>query len=260
MRSSSRNRLAVVGLLGAASLLAQDNPLDSRNAVKINFPQDSPVNFVLATMGESRATARGAALLLDLHMSLELRNSSPNRIHGVALRVVAQEVAAGGKASVAIPSLNIGPGDAFPVRIDLQLMRPTQVAGGPLVQVDLDGVLFQDLTFFGPDRLNSRRLLTVWALEAQRDREHFKRVLAQSGPDGLRQEMLASLTRQADQPQLDVRVIRRRTVSTAALAPERTAQFAFVKFPDSPVEPLEGWAEISGTGQETNGVNAQGGL
>lgn len=246
MRSSAGCRLAVLGILGAAALLAQDAALDSRNAVKINFPQDSPLNFVSATMGESRATARGAALLLDLHMSLELRNASSNRIHGVALRVVAQEVAPGGKASVAVPSLNIGPGESFPVRIDLQLMRPNQPAGGPLVEVDLDGVLFQDFSFFGPDRLNSRRLLTVWETEAQRDRQFFRRVLAQAGPEGLRREVLASLARQADQPQLDVRVIRRRSVSSAALNPGHTAQFAFLKFPEAPVQPVDGWAEIAG--------------
>ena len=240
------NRLSVFGLLCASGLVAQDSLLDSRNAVKINIPQDAPVNFVSLTMGPSRATARGAALLLDLHMSLDLRNASPNRVRGVVLRVFAQEAAAGGKASVAVPSLNIGPNDTFPVRIDLQLMRPTQVAAGPLVEVDLDGVLFQDFSFYGPDRLNSHRLLTVWETEAQRDRQHFKRVLAQSGAEGLRQEILSSLARQADQPQLDVRVIRRRTVSAAALAPDRMAQFAFVRFPDAPVEPLEGWAEISG--------------
>lgn len=247
MRSRRGARLAFFGLLSAAGVLAQDTPLDSRGAVKINFPQDSPVSFVSATMGESRATARGAALLLDLHMTLELRNASPSRIHGVVLRVVSQEVAAGGKASVAVPSLNIGPGDAFPVRIDLQLMRPNQAVTGPLVQVDLDGVLFQDLSFSGPDRLNSRRLLTVWETEAKRDREYFKRVLAQTGSKGLQQEVLASLTRQADQPQLDVRVIRRRAVSAAAAAPEHTARFAFVDFKDAPVAPLDGWAEIAGS-------------
>ncbi len=248
MRSRSRFRLAVLGLLSAAGVLAQDAPLDSRNAVKVNLPADAPVNFVSMTMGESRATARGAALLLDLHMTLELRNTSSNRIHGVVLRVVSQEIAAGGKASVAVPSLNIKPGDAFPVRIDLQLIRPNQAApaGGPLVTVDLDGVLFQDFSFYGRNLLNSQRMLTVWETEAQRDREHFKRILAQSGTKGLRDAVLASLARQAEQPQLDVRVIRRRAVSAAAVAPEHTAQFAFVKFPDSPVEPVDGSAEISG--------------
>src|SRR5690349_16129732 len=163
MRSDAKLRPVIVGLLSAAGLLAQNSPLDSRDAIKVNIPQDSPVSFVSMTMGESRVTARGAALLLDLHMSLELRNASPNPIHGVILRVVSQEVAAGGKGSVAYPSLNIKPGDAFPVRIDLQLIRPTQVVGGgPLVQVDLDGVLFQDFSFYGQDKLNSKRLLTVW--------------------------------------------------------------------------------------------------
>ena len=90
-------------------------------------------------------------------MALTLRNASANRIHGVMLRVVSQEVTLGGKASVTMPSLNVGPGEVFPVRIDVQLMRPTQMAAGPLVQVTLDGVLFQDLSFYGPDRLNSRR-------------------------------------------------------------------------------------------------------
>ncbi|HUI80965.1 MAG TPA: hypothetical protein VLY24_23740 [Bryobacteraceae bacterium] len=232
--------------MSALCLLAQDMPLDSPNAVKINLKPDAPVALLSASMGESRATARGAALVLDLHMGLTLRNTTANRIRGVVLRVVSQEVAVGGKASVSVPSLNVGPGDAFPIRIDLQLMRPTQVAGGPLVEVDLDGVLFQDFSFYGPDRLNSQRALTAWEMEAQRDREHFKKVLAQYGPEGLRQEMLSSLARQAERPQLDVRLVRRRAVSSAAVSSEHTAQFAFLKFPDSPVEPLEGWAELAG--------------
>ena len=57
------------------------------------------VTLLSAAMGESRATPRGAALVLDLHMSLTLRNSTANRIHGVALRVVSQEVTVGGKAA-----------------------------------------------------------------------------------------------------------------------------------------------------------------
>jgi hypothetical protein len=241
-------RLSVLGWLTVACLAAQDLPLDSPNAVKFDLKADAPVALLSASMGESRATPRGAALVLDLHMALTLRNTTANRIRGVALRVVSQEVAVGGKASVSVPSLNVGPGEAFPIRIDLQLMRPTQVTGGPLVQVDLDGVLFQDFSFYGPDRLNSQRSLTAWEMEAQRDREHFKRVLVQYGPEGLRQEMLGSLARQAERPQLDVRLVRRHAVSGSgvAVSSEHTAQFAFLKFPDSPVEPLEGWAELAG--------------
>lgn len=242
------NRFGRIAVCAASAtlLLAQDTPLDSQSAVKINVPDNSPVSLVSLSMGESRAMARGAALVLDLHMALTLRNGTGNRIHGVALRVVSQEVTVGGKASVSVPSLNVGPGDAFPVRIDLQLMRPNQIRTGPLVQVDLDGVLFQDLSFYGPDLLNSKRSMTAWEMEAQRDREHFKRVLAQFGAQGLQQEMLGSLARQDQRPTLDVRLVRRHTVSGAAMAPEHTAQFAFLKFPDAPVEPVDGWADLSG--------------
>ena len=129
MRIENRMRLAVLGFLGAATLLAQDVPLDPRSSISINFAKDSPVAVLNVATGESRATARGAALVLDLHMSLTLRNLGASRIHGVTLRVVSQEVTLGGKGSVAYPSLNVGPGEAFPVRIDMQLVRPTQAAG-----------------------------------------------------------------------------------------------------------------------------------
>src|SRR5271157_4051012 len=206
MRIETRVRLAICGILGAAALLAQDVPLDPRSSIGIDFAKDSPVAVLNMATGESRATARGAALVLDLHMSLTLRNNSANRIHGVTLRVVAQEVTLGGKGSVTYPSLNVGPGETFQVRIDMQLMRPSQVTGAPLVQVDLDGVLFQDLSFFGPDRLNSRRMMTACEMEAQRDREHFKRVLAQAGRAGLQREMLESMARQSEISQLAVSV------------------------------------------------------
>jgi hypothetical protein len=247
MRIETQVRLAVLGFVGAATLLAQDVPLDPRSSISIEFAKDSPVAVLNVATGESRATARGAALVLDLHMSLTLRNLSASRIHGVTLRVVSQEVTLGGKGSVAYPSLNVGPGEAFPVRIDMQLVRPTQAAAGPLVEVNLDGVLFQDLSFYGPDRLNSRRTMTAWEMESQRDREHYKRVLAQNGPDGLRHEMIESLARQAERPQLDVRVARGGpAVSSTAAGAERQEQFAFLRFPDAPVEPVEGWAQLAG--------------
>jgi hypothetical protein len=247
MRSKTRIDRAIAGILGAAFLGAltvagQQLPVDARNAVKINLPPDSPVTLLSATVGESRASARGAAVVLDLHMVLTLRNATQSRIHGVTLRVVWQDVTLGGKASVTAPSLNVGPGETFPIRVDEQLMRPSQAGAGP-VQVDLDGVLFQDLSFYGPDRLNSRRAMTAWDMEAQRDREHLKRVLARTGREGLRREILDSLER----PRLDVRVLRGgRAVSAAALAPERTAEFAFLNFPGSPVEPVTGWAQVAG--------------
>jgi hypothetical protein len=166
----------------------------------------------------------------------------------VTLRVVSQEVTMGGKGSVTIPSLNVAPGEAFPVRIDMQLVRPTQLAAGPLVQVDLDGVLFNDLSFYGPNLLNSRRYLTACEMEAQRDREYFKRVLAQEGKEGLKRAMVGSLQRQGEQP-LTVKVRRGGpgvTSAGVANSSEQMAKFAFLRIPDSPIEPVQGSAVISG--------------
>ena len=245
MSSKSCQLAVVAAILGAGLLPAQDQPI-GQSAVKINLPDNSPLTFLSSTVSDSRATARGAALVLDLHMSLTLRNSTPSRIHGVTLRVVAQEATLGGKGSVTYPSLNVGPGEDLPVRIDMQLLRPSQVAGGPLVQVDLDGVLFDNLPFFGPDRLNSRRTLTACEMEARRDREHFKRVLAQGGVEALGREMRDSLVRQSEAGQLTVAVSRGGRAVTSAAAAEHSAEFAFLEFPDSPVEPVKGSALVAG--------------
>jgi len=246
MRSSDWFRLVALPLAGVAGLAAQDAALDPLSSIKIDLPASSPVALLSANMGESRATPRGSAMVVDLHMALTLRNAGYKRIAGITLLVTAQEFAPGGKGSVTTPSLNVAPGEAFPMRLDLQLLRPAQMAGGPLVQVTLDGVLFQDLSFYGPNRLDSRRSLTAWEMEAQRDRQHFKAILAAQGPAGLQREMLASLARQAERPRLNVAVSRGRAVTSAALGPERMAQFAFLQFPDAPVAPVEGWAQIAG--------------
>lgn len=246
MRINGQARLAAVALFGAVAAVAQDAPLPS-GSVHLNLGKDSPVAVISMASDQSRATMRGAAMVLDLHIGLTLKNGGAGRMRGITLRVVSQEVAMGGKGSVTIPSLNVAPGEVFPVRIDMQLVRPSQAPGGPLVSVDLDGVLFDNLSFFGPDRLNSRRFLTASELEAQRDREHFKRVLAQGGRDALQQQMLGSLKRQSELQPLTVKVRRGGpVVSTAAVGSEHLAEFAFLKLPDSPVEPVQGWAAIAG--------------
>jgi hypothetical protein len=136
----------------------------------------------------------------------------------------------------------------------MQLLRPGRVAGGPLVQVDLDGVLFKNLGFYGKNRLDSRRSLTAYEMEAQRDRQYFKQVLAAGGQLGLKADVLASLARQAERPRLNVAVRPGggRAVSSAAVSPnERLEKFAFLKFPDAPVEPISGAAQISGNEART---------
>jgi hypothetical protein len=238
-----RNKPAVM-VLSVCALWAQERTLDLRSSIQVDFPKDSPVTVVSVNMGESAASARGSAMILDLHTSLSLRNSGSQRIRGIVLQVLAQEVTPGGKASVAVPSLGVVPGETFPIRIDLRLLRPLLVGGGPLVQVSLDGVLFDDFSFYGPDRLNSRRSMTVWEMEARRDRRYFKSVLAAQGVEGLRDALVQSLARQAKRSRLDVRVSRGGPATNVEA--ERPVQFAFLKFPDSPIEPMGGLARVLG--------------
>ena len=80
---------------------------------KIDLPKDSPVAVIASDYGESNETARGGAMLLDLHAALTLRNSSQRRIRGITMLVTAQEVTPGGKGSVTVTSLDIAPRD-FP--------------------------------------------------------------------------------------------------------------------------------------------------
>jgi len=205
---SIRIELALLALASFFPGLAQDSRSDASSAMKINFPNDSPVTFVNADWGESKTTPRGGAMILDLRTSLLLKNSSARRIRGITLLVLSQEVTPGGKASISVPSLDVAPSEVFPIRIDLRLLRPLQAAGRPLVQVSLDGVLFDDLTFYGPNRLDSHRSMMVWEAEARRDRRHLKSLLEAKGEEALRHEILESLARQADQPRLDVQVVR----------------------------------------------------
>jgi hypothetical protein len=118
MRSSSL-------LLGSVLALVPLNGVLSAAALpKIDFPADSPVALLSADYGESNEAARGGALLLDFHAALSLRNSSQRKIRGITLLVSAQDVTPGGKGSVTITSLDVGPQESFPVRIDLRLLRP----------------------------------------------------------------------------------------------------------------------------------------
>ena len=244
--SSFGTLAAGLALALALPLVAQETALDPASSVKIDLPADSPLTLLSSSMGESRASSQGGALVLDLHMGLTLRNAGTRHIRGVTLLITAQEFAPGGKGSVARPSIDVPPGQSFTLPIDIRLVRPVQQANGPLVRVQLDGVLFDDLSFFGPNKLNSQRALTFWEVEAQRDRAYYKQVLQARGERGLREEMLASLGRN-DRPQLDVSLSRNgRATGAAAPTPDHVAQFAFLSVPGAPVQPVEGWAAISG--------------
>ena len=228
----------------AGLLAGQDILFQPPASVKVDLPKDAPLALVSSEPGESRATARGGALVLDLHMTLTFRNLSGRGIRGLTLLVLAQEVTPGGKASVSVPSLNAGPNETVPVRVDLRLLRPLVRGEGPLVQVALDGVLFDDLSFYGPNKLNSRRSMTAWELEARRDREYFRGVFRAKGKEGLRDEILASLGMQAKRSSISVRVAGRGR--STAVEPERQVRFAFLHVPGAPVEPVYGVAKAAG--------------
>src|SRR4030081_289950 len=117
----TRSKFLALMLVSACGLLAQPARLDSHNTLHLTFPEDSPVAVLSADWGESSASPRGGAMTLDLHTALSLRNTGGRRIRGITLLVTAQDVTPGGKASVSVPSLNVGPGEAFPIRIDLRL-------------------------------------------------------------------------------------------------------------------------------------------
>lgn len=239
--------IVVLAFTFGAALSAQETALDPASSIKIDLPADAPLSLISTTMGDSRAISRGGAIVLDLHMGLTLRNSGARHIRGVTLLITAQEFAPGGKGSVARPSIDVAPGDNFTLPIDIRLVRPVRESAGPLVRVQLDGVLFDDLSFYGPNKLNSQRALTFWEVEAQRDRTFFKQALQARGQKGLQETILASIARQADRPQLDVALSRNgRALGSSIPGTDRVAQFAFLNLPGAPVQPLEGWAAISG--------------
>jgi hypothetical protein len=237
-------RSKLLALITAAGVALGQGRLDSHSKMHLTFPDESPVGVVAADWGESTQSPRGSAMLLDLHTSLLLKNLGSKKIRGITLLVLAQEVTPGGKASVTVPSLNVAPGETFPIRIDLRLLRPMQQAGsGPAVEIGLDGVLYEDLSFYGNDRLNSRRAMTVWELEARRDRKYFRGILESAGVEALKQEMLASLDRQAGRASMDAHVAQGRATNAF---PEHNERVAFLEMPNAPVEVTGAQAGIAG--------------
>lgn len=225
----------ILTTLALAALSAQDT-------LRVNFPPEAPVAVISSNWGESRAAARGGALVVDLRTTLKLKNNSRLRLRGISLQVASQEVAAGGKASVSVPSLDVYPGQEFPVKIDLRLLQPNGAAGAAVVQVQLDGVLFEDFSFYGPNRLGSRRQLIAWELEARRDRQHLKQLLAKGGEDSLRRSMLEILAQDQARPKLDVRLAR----APASFPNEHQIEIAFMRQADLPVQAMGGVVMASG--------------
>jgi hypothetical protein len=239
--ASSRASFAVVALLlGAFTATAADDR-SGMQWLSVEFPRDSPIGVVSFSLGDSTATVRGISLALGLHTSLTLRNTSSKPVRGLTLLVQAQDLTPGGKASVTVPSLNVTPGEVFPVRLDLELMRPfnTTRNGGALVQVTLDCVLFDDLSAYGPDKLQSRRSLLVYEREARRDRQYFRTLIDTGQTAKLQEEMNFGIP-DLRPPELGFELLKdfRRAEDSRALP------VGFVPFPNAPVEMLNGAAKV----------------
>ena len=235
------NKLTAFAL--ACSAVFGQEPLDPKTAIKFDLPKDSPVAIQALDPGDSKTYTQGGARVLDIHTALTLRNIGGKKIQAVTLLVRSQEKTPGGKASVSVASVNANPNESFPVRIDLRLLRPIAAGAGPLLEVQLDGILFDDLSFYGENRLNSHRSMVQWELEARRDRKYFRQILESKGADGLRAEMIACLGRQDTRPQLNVQMVRDGGRATNVTG-EKQVEFSFLRLPDSPIDPLAGSATV----------------
>ncbi len=243
MHMSNKWLIPAIVAVGSAVASAQA-PLNSASTMHITLPDDSPLAVLAADWRESSVTPRGSAVLLDLHTSLSLRNSSQRRVRGVTLLATAHEVAPGGKMSVSVPSLDVGPGEVFPVRLDVRLLRPAAKNDGPLVEITLDGVLFDDLSFYGANKLNSRRSMTMWELEARRDRKYLRNLYETAGIDAISKQMRDIQAKLSERPKVDVQMARG-SGRTTAMESERSVRFAFLDMPGEPVRPTAGSASVS---------------
>ena len=247
--SSSLQTILLFGLLGAlmpGPARAATDP-SSGGWLAVEFPHDSPVlpvSFSLAEPVPTTASIRGASLVVDLHATLLLRNTGTKPLSGMTLLVQAPDLTLSASGSVTIPSLHALPGEVFPVRVDMQLLRPLNLGRtkGAMMQLSLDCALFSDLSAYGPDRLHSRRTLIVYELEARRDRRYLATLLESGRLSELREELNFGL-QDLNPSQLGLELLRR---AGAPRGREQPVSVGAVAFPSSPIQALGGNAQIFG--------------
>lgn len=242
MRNSRRAGITIAaGLLLAALPAAPQSP-PGGSWLQVEVPSDSPVSLV-SFSGSTPAHLLGMSMAIDVHASLLLRNTGTKVISGLTLRVEAQDLTPAGKGSVTLPSLNIRPGEVFPVRADMELLRPFNApkANGAMVQVSLDCALFSDLTAYGPDKLGSRRALVVYELQARRDRQYLAALLQEGRYTQIREELNFGLQDFSPQ-QFGLELLRD---PQSSLDHEHPMSIDAVSFPSSPVKALGGAAHVA---------------
>ena len=243
MASSSKRLVLLVSVALLIPFCASPQN-DNARWLDVDFPRDSPVLPLSFSLGPTTVRPRGVSMALDLHASVLLRNTGNKPISGLTLRVEAQDLTPSGKGSVTVPSLDVKPGETFSVRIDMELLRPFNVAKSDraIVQVSLDCALFEDLSAYGPDKLNSRRALMVYELEARRDRRYLGRLLNDGRWAELREELNFGLQDFSPQ-QLGLELLRDPLTNGRR---EQPVNVGAVSFPSAPVQPLSGAAHVAG--------------
>ena len=224
---------------------------DPAQAVHVAIAPDIPLSLVSKDLSSTRVQIMGAIMMVDLKCRLEVRNESTSFLRGVVMGVVSAEHSPGGKASVALPSLNIAPDDTTELNVDLKLVRPFPPNTDHAVNVDIDGALFTSMVFRGPNEFDSRRKLVVWEMEAERDRRHFKSLLTSGGREQLATAMQASVQRQQQRPrlraELEQQLRKLITPSRPLVRGGRRIQVSRHHFPESPLEIVSGSALVEGS-------------
>jgi hypothetical protein len=244
MGSKFLTALLLALAVGSPASAADPDPNSVGRWLTFDFPRDSPVLPVSFTMGSSTARIKGSSMVLDLHAAFVLRNVGPKSLSGLTMRVDAQDLQSG-KGSVTVPSLMVQPGETFPVRVDMEILRP--IASGrtttpSLVQVSLDCALFSDLTAYGPDLLHARHSLVVYELEARREREYLAVLLHNQQWAKLRDELNFGLP-DAAPPRLGFEFVRGPLNSVLR---EQAFAVSPVTFSGAPVQPIGGGAQVIG--------------
>ena len=233
--------------MAATALLALCGPLVAADPdVAVEVPASVPLEVVDSNFEESDFEPRGGALVIELAGSVRFRHTGPNAVRAVTLAVDAGQGGLGGRAAVALPSLNARNGDEFGVRVNLRLVRPLPLSGGPAVRIATDAVLFDTLAAAGPDRLNSVDKMKTRELEARRDREFFRSRWMAGGREALATAMQASLRRQAARPRLDIRLAGDGPATAARRNSSREIRLALTQDELAPLALERGTALVTG--------------
>lgn len=241
-----RNIVFVIVLALLATAVSPGVSWADSSQVRFMETAGVPVSLVAVDSSETVIQPRGGVLVIDLRATVRIRNDGAHPIRGISLGVWAGEETLGSKASVAVPGLHMKPGELFPLRLVLRLLRPLPAPKENIVSVEVDGLLFDNFRFHGPDRLDSKRRLMVWTMQADRDREAMRKVLAAGGPEKLQEQVLARLVAQQQRPRLEARSLGRSVSTSVRNLTERRLTLAFSDIPESPIGALKGSAFVAG--------------